>query len=274
MDSNQDIWHQALLPSGQEECLWQIYHENSKIGRHQQSPSNKAIHKRMKELHESLPYEGYPVISLPASRLTTQDPVELTIASRTSCRNFSPDNISLEQLNTILHYAYGVNRPNTDNSEPRPFRMVPSGGALYPLEILFFASHVENLDKGLYHYNPTLQHLRQLRKGDDLSKLLSCMIYPDFIKEAGAIIFLTALFERSTFKYDERGYRFVLLEAGHVSQNINLMSTGLSVGCLNIGGFYDREVDSYLGLDGIDHSTLYIQAIGHKSEEPGDGGNS
>lgn len=271
MEPNQDIWHQALLPSNFEEPLWQIYHENSKIGRHQQSLTDEAIRRRMKELHESLPYEGYPIISLPSTLCTTTNPVEFCISKRTSCRTFSPVSLSLEKLHTILHYSYGVNRPNTDNSEPRPFRMVPSGGALYPLEILFFASKIDGLDPGLYHYNPTEQHLRYLRKGNDLTQLLTCMIYPDFMKDASAIIFLTALFERSTFKYDERGYRFVLLEAGHVAQNINLMSTGLGVGCLNIGGFYDREVDSYLGLDGIDHSTLYIQAIGHKSEEPGDG---
>ena len=87
-------------------------------------------------------------------------------------------------------------------------------------------------------------------------------------RAASLTIFITPLFERSVFKYGERGYRFVLLEAGHVAQNLNLVATALGFGCLNIGGFFDREIDQFLALDGIAHSTIYMMAIGKKSEKP------
>jgi SagB-type dehydrogenase family enzyme len=76
------------------------------------------------------------------------------------------------------------------------------------------------------------------------------------------IVFITAIFERSVFKYGNRGYRFVLLEAGHVAQNLNLATTALGLSCCNIGGFFDRDVDRFLGLDGIGHSTVYLVGIG------------
>jgi SagB-type dehydrogenase family enzyme len=84
---------------------------------------------------------------------------------------------------------------------------------------------------------------------------------------ASLTIFITALFERTVFKYGERGYRFILLEAGHVAQNINLVAAALGLGCLNIGGFFDREIDDFLSLDGITHSTIYMIAIGKRREK-------
>jgi SagB-type dehydrogenase family enzyme len=70
------------------------------------------------------------------------------------------------------------------------------------------------------------------------------------------------MFERSTFKYGERGYRFVLLEAGHVAQNLSLTACALGMGCVNIGGFFDRKVDELLELDGLHQSTIYMAGVG------------
>jgi SagB-type dehydrogenase family enzyme len=89
---------------------------------------------------------------------------------------------------------------------------------------------------------------------------------PELAQGASLIIFLTAIFERSTFKYGERGYRFILLEAGHVAQNLNLVANALGLGCANIGGYFDREIDDLLELDGVTHSTIYMIAIGGKTD--------
>ena len=78
------------------------------------------------------------------------------------------------------------------------------------------------------------------------------------------LIFIVAIFGRSTFKYNDRGYRFVLIEAGHVGQNLSLAAASLGLGCVNIGGYFDREIDNYLGLDGIEQSAVYLAAIGNK----------
>ncbi len=66
------------------------------------------------------------------------------------------------------------------------------------------------------------------------------MVQPEIGLTATVLIFITALFERSTFKYQDRGYRFTLIEAGHVAQNMKLTATALGFSSVNLGGFFDR----------------------------------
>ena len=157
-------------------------------------------------------------------------------------------------------------RSNEGTSFPRPFRTVPSGGALYPLELYVHAKNVDGLQPGLYHYNPAQNHICCLLEGDQTAHISQAVVQPAVIQETAIQIFLSAIFERSTFKYGDRGYRFVLLEAGHVAQNMNLVSTSLGLGVLNIGGFFDQEIDDWLGIDGITHSTVYMLALGTPDE--------
>lgn len=255
-------WQDILLPPGNEDQVWELFHENSKVGPYSRFLSDQDVQARMKELHESLPFEGYPLVDLPTPFTPLCLSLDQAIVRRTSTRNLIPSTLSLETLTTLLHYGYGITRDNIGTSFPRPFRVVPSGGALYPLELFFHGPHIEGLPAGLYHYNPTQHHLRRLREGDDTQQIAEAMVQPDLASGASLILFLTAIFERSVFKYDDRGYRFILLEAGHVAQNINLVSTALDLGCVNIGGYFDRQLDSLLGLDGVTHSTIYLIAIG------------
>ena len=169
----------------------------------------------------------------------------------------------MEQLAAILYYGYGVTRRPPDGS--RALRTVPSAGALYPLEVFVQVRHVDQLAPGIYHYNPLRHHLRNVREGDYTDQLSRCLIEHAIPENASLLIFITALFERSTIKYGDRGYRFVLLEAGHVAQNINIVCSGFRLGSLNVGGFFDREFDAFLQLDGITHSNIYMVAIGMHS---------
>jgi SagB-type dehydrogenase family enzyme len=174
--------------------------------------------------------------------------------------------LGLRDLATLLHYAYGVSRDNVGTVWPRPFRTVPSGGALYPLEIYFHSRHIAGLDAGLYHYYPPDHSVALLSAGDLVSDIAPCLVQQNIGHDATVVFFITAMFERSTFKYGDRGYRFVLLEAGHVAQNMSLVANGLRLGSMNIGGFFDRSVDDFLGLDGVTHSTVYLVAVGGAGE--------
>ena len=263
--AEQRVWEEIFMSGSHEEQLWELFHENSKVGRHTQAFSSEEVRSRMMELHESLLFEGYPRIDLPHSFAPLSLSLEQAITTRTSVRNFSPCELTLEQIASLLFYAYGVTRKNAATSFPRPFRVVPSGGALYPLEIFFHTASLKGHSSGIYHYNPTEHCLRHLQEGDDTQRISSALVQPELAQGASLIIFLTAIFERSIFKYGERGYRFILLEAGHVAQNLNLVANALGLGCVNIGGYFDREIDEYLELDGITHSTIYMVAIGGKT---------
>ncbi len=77
-----------------------------------------------------------------------------------------------------------------------------------------------------------------------------------------AAIVVTGVFWRSRFKYGLRGYRFVLLEAGHVGQNVVLAAAALGLPALPLGGFYDRPVESLVGVDGLDEAVVYVVLLG------------
>jgi SagB-type dehydrogenase family enzyme len=258
-------WEEARLPRGEEAELWELFHENSKLGRFDRFLDRETILARMRGLAESLAYPDRPSIPLPEERIPLDLPLEQVLLDRASCRAFEPATMPLRALSTLLHFSYGVTRDLRAKGYPRPFRIVPSGGALYPLELYVASSRVEGLLPGLHHYDPTRNSLSQIREGDLAPELAPALtLQANLAFEASLFVFVTALFERSTFKYGARGYRFVLLEAGHLAQNLALVSEGLGLGCLDIGGYRDREIDRFLGIDGLSHSTVYVVAIGKK----------
>jgi SagB-type dehydrogenase family enzyme len=245
--------------------VWELYHENSKTSRYERGLSPESVALRMRDMYASLAFEQYPELELPQARASFSKSLEDALLTRTSVRAMSPVPISLAKLAAILHCAYGVTRSNEGTNFPRPFRTVPSAGALYPLEIYFHSSKITEIPAGLYHYNPSRNAVHRLREEDLSAQIASALVEPASAYDASIILFITALFERATFKYGERGYRFTLLEAGHAAQNINLAANGLGLGSLNIGGFFDRQLDELLGLDGVSQSTIYVAAIGQPS---------
>ena len=249
-----------ILP--EEDRLWEVFHENSKLSRLDAHPPNSESRKEMLNLWTSLPFVGYPAVPLPQERATFQMGLGEAIENRVTARRIEPSSVRLDELAAILHAAYGETRSNDSGEFPRPFRTTPSAGALYPLEIFMHTKNVESIGPGVYHFNPSQRCLRRIIEGDMSRQLAEALLFSNVPYDASIVFFLTAIFERSTFKYGERGYRFALLEAGHVAQNINLAATGLGMGVINIGGYFDREVDRFLGIDGVRHATVYLIAIG------------
>lgn len=256
-----ESWERMRLSPGEEDLVWELFHENSKTDKFNLPKSSQAIVEAMQEMYESLPYDGYPKIKLP-ELVSLKSAFEDVLATRSTARSLRPSVLTLAQLGTLLHHSYGVTRDNSGTNFPRSFRVVPSGGALYPLEIFFHSMHVQGLSPGLYHYNPVNNFLSLLQEKDQTAKLSEALVQKSLAYDTSLILFITAIFDRSTFKYGDRGYRFSLLEAGHVAQNISLVANALGLGCINIGGFYDRQIDELLNLDGLTHSTIYLAGIG------------
>ncbi len=246
---------------GAEDLSWELFHENSKTNRFQPMSADEVILDHMASLWESLPYHQYPVRELPAP-IALSMPLQEAVQARQTARTLTPILLTLDSVATLFQGAYGVTRDLREQGFPRPFRTVPSGGALYPLELYFYSDHVEGLPAGIYHYNASYHNLRFLIPGEHSDAIAGSLVQKNLATDASLIIFITAIFERSIFKYGDRGYRFVLLEAGHVAQNFNLIAAALGYGCVNVGGYFDRQIDDLLGLDGLTHSTIYMTAIG------------
>jgi SagB-type dehydrogenase family enzyme len=186
------------------------------------------------------------------------------IEARRSRREFGPDPIAGDEVATLLHAGYGVTHSleSPDGSGSLPLRAVPSGGALYPLELYLAAVRVTGLEAGLYHFDPFLRSLEVVRIGVSADDVAALSTYPEIVSACSALIFVAAVFGRTRFKYGLRGYRFALLEAGHVGQNVVLAATALGLAAVPLGGFYDRLTDEFLDLDGVNASTLYAIAAG------------
>lgn len=252
-----DLWDKLTGPAEPEEKLWCLFHENSKVTRSFLALPDEVVAARMRELTEALGYEHYPVTPLPEPS-TMDAPLSEVLRNRASVREFRPASIRLAELSGLLQPAYAVNR----RGGIRSFRTTPSPGGLYPLELYLHTTRVDGLPSGLHHYHPVRGELRHLHEGDLARDLASCFVQGEIVRDATILIFFTAWFERVTFKYGDRGYRFALLEAGHVAQNLNLAAAALGLGTVNLGGFFDRELDDVLRLDGVTASTVYAVAIG------------
>jgi SagB-type dehydrogenase family enzyme len=253
-----------LLGLGESQ-LWEVFHENSKNGKTGlalSSVSSDDTQKRMAQFHESLPYPGYPVVELPAGLPTLGASLEQALLGRCSVRQLARVQFTLPQVASLLHHAYGMTRPNTFVPFPPELRPIPSAGALYPLEVYFHSAHVEGLGAGLYHYSPKGRCLHLLDGTDRSDTLRAATLYPEYVESASLVLFVTAQFERTTWKYGNRGYRYALLEAGHLAQNVSLVAGALGLGAFALGGFIDREIDAFLGLDGVTHSTVLMLCVG------------
>lgn len=181
---------------------------------------------------------------------------------RVSCRRFAPEPIERRQLGTLLYGAYGV-FDIVDLWGEFCERPVPSGGGLYPLELYVLCQRVRDLEGGVYHYMPLGHRLEVVRRAALPSHLSSEMFLGQpYLVNAAAIIVITAVVQRSLWKYEDRGYRYIVLEAGHVAQNLNLCAEGMGIASLNLGGFFDEDVMALLKLDQDREIALYGVALG------------
>lgn len=237
----------------------EAYHEASKLsgGRSARPSAGAALLEQRSDLRavaerSAKRYPHRPVRELPApARLaaTLQD----TLARRVSVVP-CPVGAALElrAVSTLLHAACGGNgRPHR--------RTVPSAGALYPLELYVVSRDVPGLEPAVHHYDPLSHRLEELWPVPE--ETLSIFADPA-PAQAPLLVFVTAMLWRTRFKYGLRGYRFALLEAGHLMQNLVLAAAALELAAIPIGGFYDRRVEAVLRIDGVNEVALYCAAVG------------
>jgi SagB-type dehydrogenase family enzyme len=217
-----------------------------------QSPELQQSAARASRTHDHRPGVDLPGRPLPRTRF--RDLVD----TRRSEAPLERRPLSLADLGTLLAAAYRARRRD-DGAPPR--RPVPSGGALYPLELYAVPLAVPGLGQAAFHYQPFRHRLVPLCAvlEDDVAATL---VDPTLAARSSLVLVVTAMFWRSRFKYGLRGYRFALLEAGHLVQNVVLAATALRLPALPLGGWYDRRVDALVGADGLDEAAVYVVLVG------------
>jgi len=183
--------------------------------------------------------------------------LEEVVSKRRSRREFKDVPLTLEQVSQILWAAQGITDPNG-------LRAAPSAGALYPLDLYLAVGRqaVEGLAEGAYHYAPRGHALERILEGDVREAVARAAAEQMFIAGAPVILIITGEYERTTWKYSDRGVRYVHMEAGHVAQNVYLQAEALGLGTVTAGAFQDEELSRILGLP-TERRPLYIMPIGY-----------
>jgi SagB-type dehydrogenase family enzyme len=206
-----------------------------------------------------------PAVELPLSG--EDSPLLALIKARRSCRNYRAGILSLPNLADIIRGAYGmIWDPQAWDSLAPPPRAVPSAGGCYPLEVYVAALAVAGVEAGLYHYDILGQSLEAVHLGDIRDELCRHLAGQTEVAGACAVLMFAAVFQRTLTQYGARGYRYVLLEAGHAAQNTCLVATELGLGSLCLGSFCDARLNRFLGLDGVTEAVLYAVAVGFAAE--------
>ncbi len=200
--------------------------------------------------------ESDMLIKLPEPELTGSQSVEQLLHQRRSVRAYQKTALNVAEVAQLLWSAQGV-------SDVRGLRMAPSAGALYPLKLFVVVGDVNDLSAGIYQYDPKEHSLLKTANGDLRKLLQKAALGQSCVGDAAVIFVFTAIYQRTTWKYGERGVRYVHMEVGHAGQNLFLQAEALQLGTLVVGAFDDDEVSEVLKLDS-DTQPLSLMPVGRK----------
>lgn len=198
-------------------------------------------------------------VQLPKPEVRDHASLGDALRQRRSVRAYSARSLTLQQVAHLLWAAQGRN-------DPSGMRTAPSAGALYPLELLVAAGDVAGLDPGVYRYRPQQHTLEMLHSGDRRDRLARAALGQSWVADSAAILIITAIYERTTRKYGERGRRYVHIEIGHAAQNALLQAASLDLGAAVVGAFDDAAVASLLDLPAPEQP-LYLLPVGWPADE-------
>ncbi|MFH1826695.1 MAG: SagB/ThcOx family dehydrogenase [bacterium] len=189
-------------------------------------------------------------IDLPQPKNDSKVSLERTISLRRSEREYTEQDLNLNQLSQILWAAQGITDPNYG------FRTAPSAGALYPLQI-----HVVKKD-GVFRYLPDGHKLLEVSSEDKRASLARASLGQTAVRNAPVIIVISANFSITQAKYGARAFRYVCMEIGHVAENIHLQVVSLGLASVAVGAFWDDVIKETLSLS-ENQDVLYLIPIGY-----------
>lgn len=187
--------------------------------------------------------------SLPRPRTHGGMSIEEAIAARRSIRSFSDRALSAAEISQLLWAAQGI----TDTRQS--LRAAPSAGATYPLEV--YAVTAERVAR----YIPREHALETVVSGDRRAPLAGAALGQACVRHAPLVLVFSAVNERTTRRYGDRGIMYVHMEAGHAAQNVHLQAVALGLGSVPVGAFDPKAVAQILGIPQAE-TVLYLIPVG------------
>lgn len=221
-------------------------------------PSLRAGEERQRVKYKTYPrMERIPLAPSPLPPLPLQD----IIGSRRSAFAFSGLPLSFGALSSVIGYGAGLGA--TDRGRP-PY---PSGGGLYPLETYLIARAVEGLTAGVYHFSVPDNALEALWPIQE-ARLAAAVAAPS--AGAPALVVTSAVWQRNFRQYGDFGYKLILMEAGHLVGNFQLLATACGLQVRSVVNFKEDEMDGLLDIgEAVGEQSLYLTALGMSSEGTG-----
>ena len=177
--------------------------------------------------------------------------------NRRTRRSFAFNKLSLQKISDFLNMSYG-RKTVGDNI----LSTVPSGGALFPIHLYLFSINTA-LENGIYHYYFKNNYLDQIKvvknMGDDIGKYL---MIENLESKVPLYIVFTADLRDASLKYGNRAYRFALIEAGHIVQNMSLIPENMKWNSTLLGGFFDKDLAKMIGVNYNYEKPVYAIALG------------
>ena len=203
-------------------------------------------------------------IQLPAPGEIQVPAIDLraAIEQRRSLRKYADQPLSLSELSFLLWCTQGV---KTVTSRPVTLRTVPSAGARHAFETFVLANRVDGLAPGLYRYAALEHALVEVDLAPEVAEraVLACQ-GQQMVGQAAASFVWVAVVERMRWRYCERSYRYLHLDAGHVCQNLYLAAEAIGCGACAIAAYDDDLLNRLVGADGEELFAIYAASLGKK----------
>lgn len=190
-------------------------------------------------------------------------PLPQAIENRRSVRDYAPQPLTLAELSFLLWCTQGVKQVHRGAAT---FRTVPSAGARHAFETFLLINRVGGLQSGLYRFLAIEHALLPLSAAEDVAdRLTAACLGQRFVKTGAATFIWAADVYRMTWRYGQRGYRYLHLDAGHVCQNLYLAAEAVGAGVCAIAAFDDDALNALLDLDGREQLAIYLATVGKRS---------
>ena len=197
----------------------------------------------------------------PESFSVGEVPLIEALANRKSRRIFTNEAISTEELSFLLWATQGVRV--VDEKRAQTKRVVPSGGGCQPYETYLLINRVHDIDRGVYRYLPIEHKLILVTKNlPEAEELMNKAWFQNFIGRSAVVFAWAAIPYRTEWRYSSRSYKDILIEAGHICQNLYLACEAIGAGTCAIANYNQEQLDSLLQIDGEDEMTVYLSAVG------------
>lgn len=212
-----------------------------------------------------VPYDfSKPRISMPSPGSYTlgKEPLIDVLNNRRSVRQYKNAPLALDELSYLLWCTQGVKKAKPGAAT---LRTVPSAGARHAFETYLLINNVEKLQPGLYRYL-SLEHklLEVTLKPAICDEVVAGCLGQAFVAASAVTFIWVADANRMKWRYGERGYRYLHLDAGHVCQNLYLSAEAIGCGVCAIAAFDDDVINQVVGVDGKDMFVIYIATVGKK----------